>query len=43
MADLATELLFEISVTLDWLNRVVAVSVGRMTKTTVVQTIYAVL
>jgi len=28
---------------LDWLNRVVAVSVGRMTKTTVVQTIYAVL
>jgi len=28
---------------LDWLNRVVAVSVGRLTKTTVVQTIYAVL
>ncbi len=27
---------------LDWLNRVVAVSVGRLTKTTVVQTIYAV-
>ena len=27
---------------LGWLNRVVAVSVGRMTKTTVVQTIYAV-
>jgi Protein of unknown function (DUF3237) len=28
---------------LDWLNRVVAVSVGRMTRTTVVQMIYAVL
>jgi len=28
---------------LDWLNRVVAVSVGRMTATTVVQTVYAVL
>jgi len=28
---------------LDWLNRVVAVSVGRMTQTTVVQTVYAVL
>jgi hypothetical protein len=28
---------------LDWLNRVVAVSVGRMTRATVVQTIYAVL
>lgn len=27
---------------LDWLNRVVAVSVGKLTKTTVVQTIYAV-
>jgi hypothetical protein len=28
---------------LDWLNRVVAVSVGRLTQTTVVQTVYAVL
>ncbi len=28
---------------LDWLNRTVAVSVGRMTTTTVVQTVYAVL
>lgn len=27
---------------LDWLNRVVAVSVGRLTQTTVVQTVYAV-
>jgi len=31
------------SESLDWLNRVVAVTRGRMTKTTVVQTVYAVL
>jgi len=36
--------LFETSAAeLDWLNRVVAVSVGKLTKTTVVQTVYAVL
>jgi len=36
--------LFETSAEkLDWLNRVVAVSVGRLTKTTVVQRVYAVL
>jgi uncharacterized protein DUF3237 len=41
---LRTTPLFETSAEeLDWLNRVVAVSVGRLTATKVVQTIYAVL